>query len=153
MTTKGVSSLFIDTNILIYSVNTVSPWHHLALNALQTARSSGSELVISPQILREYLAVATRPMPSGSGVPMATALSDFRLFQAQFRVVQDNQAVLSALDTLLQNFVVGGKQVFDTNIVATMQAYGISHLLTHNTADFTRFATLITVIPLIGVAP
>lgn len=37
----------------------------------------------------------------------------------------------------------------DTNvIVATMQAYEVQHLLTHNAADFTRFAHLITVLPL-----
>ncbi len=34
------------------------------------------------------------------------------------------------------------------NIVATMQAHGIGHLPTHNTADFARFAHLITVVPL-----
>ena len=34
------------------------------------------------------------------------------------------------------------------NIVGTMQAHGISHLLTHNTADFAHFAQWITVVPL-----
>ncbi len=34
------------------------------------------------------------------------------------------------------------------NIVATMQAYGIRHLLTHNTDDFKRFSGLITVLPI-----
>ena len=42
---------------------------------------------------------------------------------------------------------VGGRQVHDANIVATMQAYGIRHLLTHNTDDFIRFSGLITVLP------
>ncbi len=37
----------------------------------------------------------------------------------------------------------------DANIGATMQVYGIRHLLTHNTADFARFAHLITVVPLV----
>ena len=36
----------------------------------------------------------------------------------------------------------------DTNIVATMLTYGFSTLLTHNTADFVRFASLIRIMPL-----
>ena len=35
-------------------------------------------------------------------------------------------------------FQIGGKQVHDANIVATMLAYGISSVPTHNTADFKR---------------
>ena len=36
----------------------------------------------------------------------------------------------------------------DANIIATMLVYGIERLLTHNTADFARFARYITVLPL-----
>jgi predicted nucleic acid-binding protein len=35
--------------------------------------------------------------------------------------------------------------VHDTNIVATMQAYGIPALLTHNTKDFQRFGEVIRI--------
>lgn len=47
---------------------------------------------------------------------------------------------------LIEQIAVAGRQVYDANIVATMQAYGISHLLTHNTADFVRFAAMIDVL-------
>lgn len=40
-------------------------------------------------------------------------------------------------------------QVHDANIVATMLAYGIPRLLTHNVDDFKRFAHLIAVLPLV----
>ncbi len=43
---------------------------------------------------------------------------------------------------------MGDKQVHDANIVATMQAHGITHLLTHNIAYFARFAHLIKVVSL-----
>ena len=52
------------------------------------------------------------------------------------------------LVSLLHEIQVAGKQIHDTNIVATMLAYNVSYLLTHNTADFARFAHLITVLPL-----
>ncbi len=43
---------------------------------------------------------------------------------------------------------MGGRQVHDANIVATMQANGINQLLIHNADDFKRFSHLITVLPL-----
>lgn len=38
--------------------------------------------------------------------------------------------------------------LFDVNIVATMQVYGVRHILTNNPDDFKPFAHLITIIPL-----
>jgi len=51
---------------------------------------------------------------------------------------------------LLLTIPVGGAQIHDANIVATMEVYGIGRLLTHNTTDFARFGGLITVVPLVG---
>jgi predicted nucleic acid-binding protein len=40
-----------------------------------------------------------------------------------------------------------GRQVHDTNIVATMLEHGIYRLLTFNAADFRRFAGIIALKP------
>ena len=56
---------------------------------------------------------------------------------------------MADLLTLCLTIPLGGKQVHDANIVATMQAHGIGKLLTHNTVDFARYQHLITVIPLV----
>jgi predicted nucleic acid-binding protein len=72
-----------------------------------------------------------------------------RFFQTQFRVAEDNAQVTEKLLSLMQQIAIGGKQVHDANIVATMQAYGIDQLLTHNVADFARFSAHITLLPLI----
>jgi len=50
----------------------------------------------------------------------------------------------------MQELHIGGKQVHDANIVATMLVYGIPRLLTANPSDFARFAHLLTVEPLPG---
>ena len=65
--------------------------------------------------------------------------------------MQENDAVVAALLTLVERIPMAGKQVHDANIVATMQTHGITRLLTHNTADFARFAGLIIVVPLAPV--
>jgi len=45
----------------------------------------------------------------------------------------------------MRDFQIGGKQVHDANIVASMLAYEIPCLLTHNHKDFERFAEVIKV--------
>ena len=48
----------------------------------------------------------------------------------------------------MEQFPIGGAQVHDANIVATMQVYEIGQLLTNNGADFARFSEAIAVLPL-----
>ncbi len=56
--------------------------------------------------------------------------------------------MLDHLLRLAERVRVAGKQIHDANIVATMLAYDISDLLTHNTVDFVRYSDWITVIAL-----
>ena len=144
----GVDRLFVDTNILIYTTNESSPWHGLANAALQEARQLGVEVIVSTQVLREYLAAATRLSGTSSGIPLADIFENLQTFQREFTVVEDTRVVLATLINLAQNVPVAGKQVHDANIVAAMQVHGIRHLLTNNGEDFARFVQFITVVPL-----
>ena len=152
MKMTGVDRLFVDTNVLIYATNESSLWHGLAHAALQEARQLGIEL-ISTQVLREYLAAATRLSGTGSGILLADIFENLQTFQRDFTVVEDTRVVLATLINLAQNVSVAGKQVHDANIVAVMQVYGIRHLLTNNGDDFARFAQFLTVVPLEDPAP
>jgi predicted nucleic acid-binding protein len=145
MMTSGASALFIDTNILVYATNLSSPLYKVALDKLVKARQSGTELIISIQTLREFLATTVRLKIQS----MPDILQDLKAFQNDFKVVEDNLRVFNALENIVQNFQVGGRKIYDANIVATMVTYQISHLLTHNVADFNRFVPLITVVPLV----
>lgn len=69
-------------------------------------------------------------------------------FLNRFQVAEDNRQVTDRLLTLVEKISIGGKQIHDANIVATMLTYNIPSLLTHNTDDFKRFSHLITVLPL-----
>ena len=66
----------------------------------------------------------------------------------RFRLAEVDAGVTLSLLQLLNTIQIGGKQVHDANIVATMQTHGIGQLLTHNVSDFARYSHLITVIPL-----
>lgn len=76
-------------------------------------------------------------------------MTQVRSFERRFRVADDTSRVTDHLLALMQGISVGGAQVHDANIIATMQVYGVHNLLTHNVADCARLAHLAVVIPLL----
>ena len=140
--------VFIDTNILIYANLALSPFHSQATERLQAMEEQEIELWISRQTLREYLAAMTRRGDLTGEIPVSSLVKDVQYFSNRFQLAEDNFQVTERLLTLMEEITIGGKQVHDANIVATMLVYGIRQLLTHNTGDFARFSELITVLPL-----
>ncbi len=116
--------------------------------ALRNLVTSGVELWISRQVIREYLATLSRPQSFTGPIPTATLIADVAHFQSHYRIAEDGPAVTTHLLTLLSTIPTGGRQVHDANIIATMQAHGLRRLLTHNTADFARFAAMVHVLPI-----
>ena len=148
MTTGADSSLFLDTNILVYANVEETPLHQAALQAVEAYYQNGATLWVSRQILREFMATLTRPQSFGNPRPVSTVIERVHFFQEYFSVAEDGPDVTAQLLALIEQIPTGGKQIHDANIVATMLAHGITHLLTHNTADFARFAQFITIVPL-----
>jgi predicted nucleic acid-binding protein len=149
MATTAVDRMFVDTNVLVYSTVASAPPHALALQRLVALRQAGVELWISRPVLREYIATLTRPQTYSRPVPAAVVAADVAYFQTVLHIAEDGPAVTANLLHLLTTVPVAGRQVHDANIVATMLAHGVPKLLTHNTADFARFAAVITVVPLV----
>ena len=155
MATSAVDGVFLDTNVLVYAMVAEAPFHQMARTAIEDLYDSGVELWVSRQVLREYLATLTRPQTFARPQPASVLAADVRHFQARLRVGDEGRAVTERLLALVEQFAVGGKQVHDANIVATMEVHGIRRLLTANPGDFTRFAHLITVqtLPATQVGP
>ena len=145
MTTGVDEPIFLDTNTLVYASEQRAPLHATALQVIQDLYGVGAEVWISCQVLREYLATLTRPQTWGNPQPVSVLIGEVRHFERRFRVAEDGPEVTDRLLNLLAQIPIGGKQVHDANIVATMQGHGIRRLLTHNAADFARFAGIITV--------
>jgi predicted nucleic acid-binding protein len=147
-------AIFVDTNVLVYANLEHSPFYPAAEQRLNDLSIQGHTLWISRQILREYLATMTRGNIVDRHLLIKTLLDDVHYFSEHFHLAEDSEVVTANLLTLMEQIPMGGAQVHDANFIATMQVYGISKLLTHNTKDFERFAGLITVLPLIeSIAP
>jgi len=144
MATMGDNALFIDTNILVYANVIETPFHEQTLAAINTAHDAGRTIWISRQVIREYLVTLTRPQ-FFENLPRATVLKQVEQFIARFQVADDTASVSKQLVKLMSDFKIGGKQVHDANIVATMLAYDIPCLLTHNTKDFRQFGAMVRI--------
>lgn len=138
--------MFIDTNVLVHASAPGAPDREKARAALARHAATGEPLRISRQILREFVAVITRPQIWAQAKTPAEAASAAVVLTRDFAILEDGPAVWDRLIELCGRFAFGGRQVHDANIVATMLAHGERRLLTFNDADFRRFAPLIEVV-------
>lgn len=76
--------MFVDTNVLVVARAANAPGHDAALATLAAMRRE-EPLRVSRQVLREYLAVVTRPQTWASPLPMPDALLDMRRFASALR--------------------------------------------------------------------
>ncbi len=139
---------FVDTNVLVFAASSGAPLHRRASEELRRRSDSGQELWVSRQVLREYLAALSRPQTFTKPKPARELVGDVRYFLSRFQVAEEGSTVTEKLLELIEKVEVGGKQIHDANVVATMLANGIPALLTHNVEDFARFSSLIRVISL-----
>jgi len=142
-------NLFIDTNILVYANNSLSPFSTAARIKLNEAVTNYENLWVSRQVFREFAAIVSREMLAAGNLDFVKLGSVILQFERDFLVAEDSQMVTNKWLLLLGETKSAGKQVHDTNIVATMLVHGIDAILTHNVADFQRFAHLITIVPMV----
>ncbi len=141
--------VMLDTNVLIAATDEGRAEHHDALTVVNDWAAGHTELCTSGQILREYLAVATRPVSmNGLGLHLPDALGNVSAIRARVTLLAEDAKVADRLLGLLADVECRGKQVHDANLIATMLAYGIRAVVTMNTADFARFAGHVTLIRL-----
>ena len=138
--------MFIDTNVFVNSRIPHAPDHDVARERLDNALQGNEPLRISRQIVREYLAVVTRPQTWPVAITREEALDDANRLIGNFEVLEDGPAVTESLIALCREVAVGGRQIHDANIVATMLAYGEHRLLTFDFADFRRYGDRIELV-------
>jgi predicted nucleic acid-binding protein len=149
MSPNADSAIFIDSNILIYSGFSSASLPAETRRRLQELESSGAALWISRQVLREFLAVATRP-DMVTPPPTSATLSDLiGQFENVFRVADEDAPVTTLLIGLVESLKIQGKQIHDANTVATMKRHQIQRLFTHNVADFARYSQDVELVALI----
>ena len=138
--------MFIDTNVLVKSRIPTAPDHDVSRGSLEHAFRDSGPLRISRQVIREYLAVVTRPQTWPVALTRKEALDDVSRLLGSFEILEDGPVVTEYLVALCRETPAGGRQIHDANIVATMLAHGERRLLTFNTADFRRYGDRIELV-------
>lgn len=137
-------SWLADTSVLVRVTDVTDPQHATADAALSGLRRHGDLAHITPQVVTEFRAVATRPKSAnGLGMNGAEADAEIARFEAAFPLLADTPAIFPAWKAVVTAAGVLGKQVHDARVAAVCAAYGVTRLLTFNVRDFTRLSPII----------
>lgn len=149
MNADSPALVVLDTTVLLAAVDR-SREHHDAAVALLTMDER--RLAVTPQIVREYLSVMTRPVrANGLGITPSDALNNVDEVLYAARLLGESAATTLQLMELVANGPTTGKQIHDANVVACALAHGAASIVTDNTRHFARFAGLIAIEDLAAV--
>ena len=120
----------LDANVLAYAVNADAPQHKASRTLLDAASDPAVTLYVTSQILSEFYSLITSPRRVAVVSSSAAALSMISAMLALPRLYLLPTPVrsLAGWMQLLQRHPVTGGEVFDLQIVATMQANGIQRI-------------------------
>ena len=134
--------ILLDTNLLIRMTRPADPKCGVTRAAIKTCRGRGEQLIIVPQNLYEFWAVATRaagPPPTGAnglGMSPSQAGQWLSFFQRRFTLLPDRDELIVRWQALVEAHSITGFRAHDARLVAAMQSHGIDRLLTFNAAHF-----------------
>ena len=141
-------AVLIDSNVLIFSVQSDHPQHEEAINAVEFYLQSNAVLYVFLQNIAEFWNVCTRPADK-SGLGLSTAETGRRLANLDpiLTLLPDTSSVYRVWRNLVLQHDVKGVQVHDARLAAGMIVHGIKSILTYNPRDFKRYTQIRVVHP------
>jgi len=141
--------ILLDTNLLGRITDSTDPQCTAARRAIHVFLTRHERLIIVPQNLYEFWAVATRkagPPPAGQnglGMTCGQASQWLHFFQRRFTLLPDRTKLPEYWHHIVESLSIKGFKSHDARLVAAMQTYGISRLLSFNGNDFKPFSVTI----------
>ncbi|SFJ48988.1 Predicted nucleic acid-binding protein, contains PIN domain [Nocardioides psychrotolerans] len=146
MTTMSADTaplVVVDTNVLLAATDRSRSQHDAAIRFLN---EDARRLAVSPQIVREYLAVTSRPVAvNGLGLSGEDAVGNIEQFLEGMEMLAEGPGTTRSLMDLIVAGPTVGKQVHDANVVAVALAHRAVAIVTDNTRHFARFAQLVVI--------
>lgn len=135
-----MGDVLADTNILVRVVSPHDVQHGLVLGAVEILIANGWRIRYTPQSLREFWNVMTRPASvNGKGVSVRTADEGATLLERRFALLHDTDGMHALWRSLVVQHEVRGVQVHDARIAASALIGGCRAILTLNDPDFRRY--------------
>jgi predicted nucleic acid-binding protein len=137
--------LGIDTDVLTAWAMQGHPRHASARRLFHAeTRNRGNLLGLAPQVVHEFLHVATDPRRFEKPLAFQDAIRVAnRLWEGKevARLIPTPDVLPRTLD-LMATFDLGRKRILDTALAATFEAAGVRRIATLNPGDFTIFPFL-----------
>jgi predicted nucleic acid-binding protein len=134
----------VDTKVLVYALDADATQHASSRALLEAGRAGSVTLYVTSQIFCEFYSVVTNPRRVANACsPAAALVAIFSLL----RVLPVPTHTVEELIRLLRRRPVIGGDIFDLQIIATMNVNGIPRIYTFNTADFAGFPEIVPLTP------
>lgn len=137
----------VDTNVLVYALDADAPQHGPSRSLLEAARHTSATLYVTPQIICEFYSVVTNPRRVPNPRSSTAALAAISSLLAFLRVLPVPANTVGELISLIGRHPVTGRDVFDLQILATMNVNGILRIYTFNIGDFAAFPEITAAAP------
>jgi predicted nucleic acid-binding protein len=139
----------LDTGFLVAAEMLEHAEHIAAGDTIARFLAMRDLIAIAPQVLAEFIHVATDPRRFAQPLDMNAARQIAQQWWAATEVVHvcRNDGATQQFRAWLQQFSLGRKRLLDTLLAATYQQAGVQSLLTTNPADFAVFGTLTCITP------
>jgi len=131
----------VDTTFLVQLEVRGAPGHEPARAWLRQVIERGSQLALAPQVLTEFIHVATDPARFERPLTMPAAAERAQAWFAAREVKQvypDDHAVSVFFDWIGKHRL-GRKRLLDTMLAATYFAHGLTDVVTSNARDYSIF--------------
>jgi predicted nucleic acid-binding protein len=134
--------ILLDTNVLGRMTDSTDPQCATSRGAIRKLAAAGQQLIMVPQIMYEFWAVATRSRgrppagENGLGMTCNRANQWVQFFRRRYTLLVDPAGLVDAWLALVRALNIQSSRSHDARLVAAMQMHGIPDVLTFNAADF-----------------
>jgi predicted nucleic acid-binding protein len=137
----------VDTNVLVYALDADAPQHAVSRALLETGQAGHATLYVTSQIVCEFYAIVTNPRRVQNPSSPATALAAISSLLGFLHVLPAPAHTVEELVRPLRRRPVTGGDIFDLQILATMNVNGIGRIYTFNAGDFASFPEIAVLTP------
>lgn len=141
----------VDTNLLVYSHRTDSPWHAVSQDAIGRLAEGRTSWAIPWPCIHEFFSIVTHPRIYLPPTPAAVAIDAISAWieSPTLRLLAESDGYWPELRSVLETGRIAGPKVHDARIVALCAHHGVTQLWSAD-RDFSRFPGLTVHNPLLA---
>jgi predicted nucleic acid-binding protein len=140
--------VLIDTNVLVRWAQADNPLHAMCRSAITHLAEQGWDSCTCAQVLIEFWVVGTRPIEvNGLGLSIDSITANLADMHTAFVCLPEPPDIADRWQGIAAKHQVVGKQAHDTRLVALMLSHEITHVVTLNPDDFSRYSEITALTP------